>query len=188
MAFSQLIFEKFFEKNLWLPLLTCIGEDGDIFTTVFQKVLREFFDGYFHLYTVSCAYFYNLIFENSWFVMAVSVRNKFLSHLYRGRWNGFFNLVNQKFQIYLWVSLTILLHKIVGKRNTCAKFFEGCLHNIGSGKRKNITTFRKIHKMFYFVEPDGIRRRWTILHVVADEKAIFIMVLRNFAKKLMSIG
>ena len=119
---------------------------------------------------------------------AVSVRNEFLSHLYRGRWGGVFNLVNQKSKTYLQFSLTILLHKIVEKRNTWEKFIEWCLHNIGSGRSKNITTFRKIHKMFYFVEPDGIRRRWTILHVVADEKAIFIIVLRNFAEKLMSNG
>ena len=119
---------------------------------------------------------------------AVSVRNEFLSHLYRGRWNGFFNLANLKNITYFQFALNILPHKIVGKRNTCAKFLEGCLHNIGSGRSKNITTFRKIHKMFYFVEPDGIRRRWTILHVVADEKAIFIIVLRNFAEKLMSNG
>ena len=114
---------------------------------------------------------------------AAPVRNAILSYLYRGRWNGVFNLINQKSKTYLRFSLTILLHKIVGKRNTWEKFLERCLHNIGSGNSKNITTFRKIHKLFYFVELDGIRRRWTILHVIADEKSIFIMVLRNFSKK-----
>ena len=142
------IFTNLFVNQL---ILTCIREDEDVFTTVFQKVFERIFEGYFHLYTVSWTRFYNLIFENSWFVTAVSVRNKFLSHLYRGRWNGFFNLVNQKFQIYLWVPLTILLHKIVEKRNTCAKFFEWCLHNIGSGKSIFTTAFRKYFVCFFLL-------------------------------------
>ena len=51
------IFTNLFVNQL---LLTCIREDGGIFTTVFQRI----FEGYFHLYTVSWTRFYNLIFEN----------------------------------------------------------------------------------------------------------------------------
>jgi len=78
-------------------------------------------------------------------------RKLILPHLYRGRWSGDINLVNQKFQIYLWVPLTILLHKIVEKRNTCAKFFEWCLHNIGSGKSIFTTAFRKYFVCFFLL-------------------------------------
>ena len=105
-----------------------------------------------HLYRGRYVPFYNRFFQK--FIIYLRLLQwemKSFPHLYRGRWNGIFNLVNQKSKTYLRFSFTILLHKIVGKRNTWEKFLESCLHNIGSGKSKNITTFRKIHKLFYFL-------------------------------------
>ena len=44
------IFTNLFVNQL---ILTCIREDEDVFTTVFQKVFERISEGYFHLYTVS---------------------------------------------------------------------------------------------------------------------------------------